>query len=75
MAKYEFGGYFERGQLRSPEYQIVGCEPHPLIRGFLKLLGTMVIVPMAVLPIIIGDDCSPSDGASVEIGDICRWRC
>jgi hypothetical protein len=40
----------------------MGSELYLLIRGFLKLLGTMVIAPMADLVILIGGDCYPSDG-------------
>jgi hypothetical protein len=36
LTKDEFGGHCERGQTRSREYQIMGGELHPLVRGFLK---------------------------------------
>jgi hypothetical protein len=62
LTKDEFGGHCERGQTRSWEYQIMGGELHPLVRGFLKLLGTTVIAPLADLAILVGGDCSPSDG-------------
>jgi hypothetical protein len=66
LEKDEFGGHCERGQFRSPEYQIPGGELHPFVRGFLKLLGTMVIVPMANLANLVGGDCSPIDGPQLR---------
>jgi hypothetical protein len=45
----------------------MGSELHSLIRGFLKLLGTMLIAPMADLAILIGGDCSPSDGHPLRV--------
>jgi hypothetical protein len=74
LEKDNFGGHCERGQFWSPENQIPGGELHPFVRGFLKLLGTIVIVPMADLAILVVGDCSPSDGpqlrpATSENGD------
>jgi hypothetical protein len=63
----EFGGHCEHVQLQSAEYQIIGSDLHPLIRGFLKLLGTIVIVPKSDLAILICGDCSPSDGPQLRL--------
>jgi hypothetical protein len=45
-AKGKFGGY---GQGSSPAYIVPAEELHPLICGFLKLLGVNVIVPLVDL--------------------------
>jgi hypothetical protein len=45
LSKEEFGGYGDQGTGSS--YLIPGTEFHPLVRGFLKLLGVEQIVPLA----------------------------
>jgi hypothetical protein len=62
VSKEEFGGYGDQGTGRS--YLIPGTEFHPLVRGFLKLLGVEQIVPMADLAILTGTDCSDGDEVS-----------
>jgi hypothetical protein len=62
LSKKEFGGYGDQGTGSS--YLIPGTEFHPLVRGFLKLLGVEQIVPLADLAILTGTDCSEDEEVS-----------
>jgi hypothetical protein len=66
--KDEFGGYVDRGGTHA--YIVPADELHPLVRGFLKLLGVKVIVPLVDLAVLIGGDCSPHGGPDTAEGDI-----
>jgi hypothetical protein len=62
VSKEEFGGYGDQG--KGSSYLIPGTEFHPLVRGFLKLLGVEQIVPLADLAILTETDCSDGDEVS-----------
>jgi hypothetical protein len=59
----KFSGYGDRG--KEYPYVIPADELHLLIRGFLKLLGVNVIVPLVDLAIFIGEKFSPDDDPDV----------
>jgi hypothetical protein len=62
LSKEEFGGYGDQGT--GSAYLIPGTEFHPLVRGFLKILGVEQIVPLADLAILTGTDYSEDDEVS-----------
>jgi hypothetical protein len=49
------------------EFEIRGVDLHPAIRGFLKLLGRDIFVPLEDLAILVDGDGSPSGGTDITV--------
>jgi hypothetical protein len=49
------------------EFEIRGVDLHPAIRGFLKLLGREVFVPLEDLAILVDGDGSPLGGTEIAV--------
>jgi hypothetical protein len=59
-AKDEFGACDDVAT--NGHYAVPSETLHPLVRGFVKLLGKDVVTPLAELAILLGGDCSPCEG-------------
>jgi hypothetical protein len=63
-AKDEFGACDD---VATNGHYVVPSEAlHPLVRGFVKLLGKGVVTPLADLAILLGGDCSPEGGPDLD---------
>lgn len=49
------------------EFEVRGVDLHPAIRGFLKLLGRDIFVPLEDLAILVDGDGSPSGGTEITV--------